>query len=59
MKSRLAAAPDVAASRVNVDSDDGVVTLRGHMKSRHEAGRAVQIALDTRGCEKVVSRLSW
>jgi osmotically-inducible protein OsmY len=59
VKSRLETTNDVMAQGINVDVEDGVVTLRGHVDSPRAAGDAVRLALDTRGVERVVSYLTW
>jgi osmotically-inducible protein OsmY len=59
VKVRLIGDPDVSATKIDVDVQDRVVTLRGHIGSVGEAQRAVKDALDTRGVEKVVSYLTY
>jgi hyperosmotically inducible protein len=47
----------VRASDINVDTDDGVVTLTGTVESKDEQRRAVRIATETAGVTRVVNRL--
>lgn len=55
---KLLAAADLSAFKINVDADNGVVTLKGTVKSRELIGRAIVLALDTDGVTRVVSLLS-
>jgi osmotically-inducible protein OsmY len=59
VKAKLAADPGVNASDINVDTDNGVVTLRGDVQNRGAALRAVENALDTDGVNEVHSLLDW
>jgi hyperosmotically inducible protein len=58
-KVKLALAKDdqVAAYRIDVDTNNGVVTLTGNVKSRAEANRAVQVAESIKGVKRVNSDL--
>lgn len=58
-KVKLALAEDdqVAAYRIDVDTNNGVVTLSGTVKSKAEANRAVQLAESVKGVKKVNSDL--
>lgn len=56
-KSALIADGDVKARNINVDTDAGVVTLRGFVFSAHEAERAVTIARSIKGVKSVVNLL--
>jgi hypothetical protein len=55
---KLLAAADLSAFKINVDSDKGIVSLTGTVKSRELIGRAVGLALDTDGVTQVVSLLT-
>jgi hyperosmotically inducible periplasmic protein len=48
----------VSAMDVNVDTHNGVVTLRGKVPSTRAAHRAVELARATRGVTRVISRLT-
>lgn len=48
---------DLSALKINVDSDDGVVTLTGTAGSAELIGRAIVLALNTDGVTQVVSLL--
>jgi hyperosmotically inducible periplasmic protein len=58
-KVKLALAKDdqVAAYRIDVDTNNGVVTLTGNVKSPAEADRAVKVAQSIEGVKKVNSDL--
>jgi hyperosmotically inducible protein len=58
-KVKLALSKDdqVAAYRIDVDTNNGVVTLTGSVKSKAEANRAVQVAGSIAGVKKVNSDL--
>jgi osmotically-inducible protein OsmY len=47
----------VSALGINVDTDKGVVTLRGNAKSREEAEKAVSIAKSTPGVASVKNEI--
>lgn len=57
VKARLAADPDVDAHQIDVDSDDGVVTLRGKVDSDFEKREATSVAVDTHGVRSVHNQL--
>ena len=48
----------LSAIKINVDADQGVVTLKGTVKSVDLIGRAIALALDTDDVVKVVSQLT-
>ncbi len=56
---RFALDPDVKARDIKVDSDAGVVTLRGQVASEQEAIKAIQDALDLNGVLAVNSELQY
>ena len=57
IKAKMALDDLVEAGDIDVDTDDGVVTLVGTVGSRDEQQRAVRIATETAGVTKVVNRL--
>ncbi|HZS37349.1 MAG TPA: BON domain-containing protein [Polyangia bacterium] len=58
IKSKMAVDPDVRARDIKVDSDAGVVTLRGEVQNQAEAVKAIQAALDTNGVLAVNAELA-
>jgi hyperosmotically inducible protein len=58
LKTKLIADTQVAARTINVDTKDGVVTLKGTVKSAEERDKAIQIARDTRGVQRVDDQLT-
>lgn len=58
VKADLLATDGVAGTDINVDTQDGVVTLKGSVKSQAEADRAVMIARGIKGVTSVDSQLS-
>ena len=57
VKARLFKEPGVSAMSINVDSNDALVTLSGTVASHEEIAKAVRLALETEGVEKVISTL--
>ena len=57
VKSKLIAASDVSALRIDVDVRNQVVYLNGQVRSDDEKSRAIEIAAGTSGVIKVVSEL--
>ncbi len=55
---KLVADSQLSAIKINVDADNGVVTLKGTVKSADLIGRAIALALDTDGVTQVVSLLT-
>ena len=53
VKAKLAADPDVAAIQIDVNTNEGVVTLTGRVKTTDERLEAVRIARETNGVKKV------
>lgn len=53
VKAELAREKDVSATRIHVDTDNGVVKLSGIARSRQEADRAASIAKGTKGVVSV------
>ncbi|HXK60334.1 MAG TPA: BON domain-containing protein [Acidobacteriota bacterium] len=58
VKTALALSKNLSASDINVDSRDGVVTLRGQVPSQEARRLAEQIARDTEGVTNVNNQLS-
>jgi hyperosmotically inducible protein len=58
VKSQLAADDLVRARNIDVDTNDGVVTLTGNVQSEGEQAKAFEIARGTRGVADVINRLS-
>jgi osmotically-inducible protein OsmY len=58
VKSRLEADSAIAALKLSVSADkNGDVTLKGKAPSADEVGRAIALALDTEGVNKVTSKI--
>jgi hyperosmotically inducible protein len=57
IKSKMALDDHVKARAIDVDTSDGVATLRGSVASSDERKRAVQLARDTEGITRVVDEL--
>lgn len=57
VKSDLLATKDVAGTSIDVDTQAGVVTLSGTVKSQAEADKAVSVAKGITGVSKVTSKL--
>jgi hyperosmotically inducible protein len=53
VKGELALADDVSATKINVDTTNGVVTLKGRVGSKAEADKAVEVAKRVDGVKKV------
>ena len=53
VKAEFAKDKQVSAMSINVDSNKGVVTLRGNAKSREEAARAAMLARRVQGVTSV------
>ena len=57
VKAKLLADSMVSGLRIDVDTENGVVTLTGKVKSKAEAERAVMLARNTEGVTRVVNNL--
>jgi hypothetical protein len=57
VKSALAADPQLASLKIDVDTDNGVVTLSGPAPSEEAKSRATQIAAGPKGVMRVENRL--
>lgn len=55
VRARVLGDSGLASSKINVDSTNGVVTLSGTAANYEQIGRAMQLALDTAGVQRVVS----
>mgnify|MGYP001550370438 CR=1 FL=1 len=58
INAKLVGDSQLSAIKINVDADQGVVTLKGTVKSVDLIGRAIALALDTDDVTQVVSLLS-
>jgi len=54
---RLAADPSLQRSNIRVETTNGVVTLSGTVSSYEQVGRAMKLALEADGVQRVVSLL--
>jgi hyperosmotically inducible protein len=57
VKMKMADDPDVSASKIDVDTKDGMVTLNGTVKSSTEERKAVDLAKSVDGVKGVKSNL--
>lgn len=57
VKSALLYSRNVDGTDINVDTENGVVILRGHIDSEFERGRAIEIASGIKGVKSVKSEL--
>jgi hyperosmotically inducible protein len=58
IKSKMALDDNIAAARIDVDTNGTVVTLRGTVESADERERALRLARETEGVTSVVDQLS-
>lgn len=58
VKTRLLADPDVAGLKIDVDTQSGMVTLTGTVKTAAEKAEAMSIARDTTGVKGVNDKLT-
>jgi uncharacterized lipoprotein NlpE involved in copper resistance len=58
INAKLVGDAQLSALKINVDADQGVVTLKGTVKSPELIGRAIALALDTDDVTQVVSLLT-
>jgi hyperosmotically inducible protein len=58
IKTKLVADLEVAATNIDVDSEQGVVTLTGEVRSAEARTQAGQIARDTSGVVRVINNLT-
>ncbi len=59
VEQKLGIEDDLRDLRIDVSADEGVVRLRGDVKSADQAGEAVRHALDVPGVDRVVSHLRF
>jgi hyperosmotically inducible protein len=57
VKTKLLAEKTISGRRIDVDAQDGVVTLKGEVHSQAEKDIAAQTARDTAGVRDVIDRL--
>ena len=57
VKTKFLAEPGVSGLNINVDTSNGVVTLKGMVKTKAEADKAVMIARNSKGVKRVVNDL--
>jgi osmotically-inducible protein OsmY len=57
IKGKLVADSGLSGFNISVSTTDGVVTLSGRVKSHDEVKKAMDLALATDGCNKVISTL--
>ena len=57
VKTKFLAEPGVSGLKINVDTNNHVVTLTGMVKSKAEADKAMTIARETKGVRRVVNHL--
>jgi hyperosmotically inducible periplasmic protein len=57
VKTKFLADNDIAGLKIDVDSNNGVVTLTGTVRSAAEKDRALKVARETDGVKSVVDRL--
>ena len=58
INAKLVGDSKLSALKINVDADQGVVTLKGTVKSPELIGRAIALALDTDDVTQVISLLT-
>lgn len=58
VKMALAVKRGVSATEINVDTDQGVVTLRGQVETQAERQLAVMVARDVNGVKDVVDDIT-
>lgn|SRR5512141_1866539 len=57
VKTKLTADPEVAAHNIDVDTNEGVVTLSGRVANREQKREAEKLARDTEGVLRVINNL--
>jgi hyperosmotically inducible protein len=57
VKSKLAADPEVSAHNIDVDTNEGVVTLSGRVDDSSEKSEAEQLARSADGVRRVINNL--
>ena len=57
IKAKLLKEPGLSSMKIHVETSEGLVTLSGTVSSHDEVAKAVRLALETEGVQKVVSTL--
>jgi hyperosmotically inducible periplasmic protein len=57
IKAKLVKEPSLSALSISVNTTDGVVTLSGRVQTHEDVKKAMDLALSTDGCNKVISTL--
>jgi hyperosmotically inducible protein len=57
VKTKFLAEPGVPGSAIHVETNDGVVTLSGTVRTQAEADKAMSIARDSKGVKRVVNHM--
>jgi osmotically-inducible protein OsmY len=57
VKTKFLADAEISGLKIDVDSNNGVVTLTGNVRSAAEKQRAVKVARETEGVKSVIDRL--
>jgi len=57
LKARFALDPELKAREIEIDTDDGRVTLKGHVDSHEELARAIRMAVEEDDVLEVTSTL--
>src|SRR5919202_670460 len=58
VKSKITANKTLSGASIDVDTNDGVVTLSGNVKTAAERSRAVRLARQTKGVKRVEDKLT-
>lgn len=58
VKAKLLADPQVAGFNIDVNTNEGVVTLAGRVETASESRHAAELAADTDGVRRVINNLS-
>ena len=58
VKAKFAADPEVSAIDIDVDTNEGVVTLSGRVETADQSREAAKLAADTDGVRRVINNLS-
>lgn len=57
VKTKLAAEPGVSSLKIDVDTNNHIVTLTGDVKSKTEMNKAMAVARGTKGVKRVVNHM--
>jgi HSP20 family molecular chaperone IbpA len=58
VKTAMMAEPGIRSAKIDVDTKDGVVTLKGSVDSQQHKDRAIQLAQNVNGVKSVVDNLA-